>query len=169
MVLYSSEFIPALSIMRWMLIGGYFRIVSWVLAIPMLAYADMKTFFWTELIWDSLLLGFSATAVLGFHWLPGVGVGFVLLYSSYLVYTFWYTHRRFHLMLDRATVLQWLVGLILIVGASVQTWNDQQVQWPTLVFWLVLTLGFSGFVLNERERQGIMEIVLRKVWGTQIQ
>ena len=47
-ILYSKEFLPSFDIIQWMLIGDYFKAVGWVLATPMLAFADLRMFFWTE-------------------------------------------------------------------------------------------------------------------------
>src|SRR5207302_2757346 len=41
-LVFSDELIPALSVMRWMLIGDLLKGVSWVLALPMLASRHLR-------------------------------------------------------------------------------------------------------------------------------
>jgi antigen flippase len=43
-MLYSSAFHTASAYLRWTLIGDYFKVTAWVLAMPMLAAADMGMF-----------------------------------------------------------------------------------------------------------------------------
>jgi O-antigen/teichoic acid export membrane protein len=152
-VLYSNDFLPALEIIQWMLIGDFFKVTSWVLAYPMLAYADMVTFFWSELLSSGLSLGLSALALFALRWLPGIGVGFMLIYAGYLAFTLYYTRRRHHLTLETSTVLQWLGGLALIIGASIQTWGDTQVRWSAAILWIVTALAFSGLTVSKEERE----------------
>ncbi len=158
-LLYSGEFLPALQIMRWMLIGDYFKVVSWVFSFTMIAYADMKTFFWTEVLWGGLTLGCALLVLQGLNSLQGIGVNFLALYVAYLAYTLFYVRRRHHLILDRPVVLQWLVGLVLVIGASVQTWNETQVQWATAGLWISVALGSSWFALSNAERAKISRVL----------
>lgn len=160
--LYTAAFLPSLKIMRWMLIGDYFKVISWVFAIPMVAYADMRTYLWTEVLWGGLMLGGAAISVLGFHSLEGVGISFIGVYITYLGYTLFYVYRRHHLQLERRTVVQWLIGLAVVVSASAQTWNASQVNWVTAGFWLAVTLLFTGVVLNGDDRRRIRGVIVNR-------
>lgn len=85
-VLYSGAFLPAVSILQWQLLGGYFRLAGWTLGSPLLVVASPGVIIVQELIWDAAYL--SGVYVLG-RWLglPGIGVAFVgasLLHASVL-------------------------------------------------------------------------------------
>jgi PST family polysaccharide transporter len=160
--LYTAEFLPSLKIMRWMLIGDYFKVISWVFSFTMVAYADMRTYLWTEILWGGLMLGGAVISVLAFNSLQGIGLSFIVLYITYLGYTLYYVYSRHHLKLDRTTVVQWLIGLALVLSASAQTWNASQVNWVTAGLWLGVTLFYTWVILNNNERQKISGLILNR-------
>ena len=161
-LLYSEEFVPSLEIIRWMLIGDYLKVTSWVFSFTMVAYADMKTFLWTEILWGGLTLCSAVVAIQGMNLLEGVGIGFMILYLTYLAYTLHYVRSRHQLTLDRPAVMRWLGGLGLVCLVSVQTWNDTQVNWGTAWVWVVAALSFSWLGLRSSERGKLKEMLLRR-------
>ena len=158
-LLYSDEFVSSLTIMRWMLIGDYFKVTSWILAMPMIAYADMKTFFWTEVVWNGLSLVFNWMMLAELNSLQGVGVTFTLTYITYLMYTLYYVRSRHQFSLDRKLAFAWLLGLVLLLGASLQTWSDTIVNWMTSSLWIGAALMFSWLVLEHKERRRLIGFV----------
>lgn len=155
-LLYTSDFLPSLKIMRWMLIGDCFKVLSWVFGYTMIAYSDMRTYLMTEIIWGSLMLCGSAISVLSFNSLQGIGVSFIALYVTYLGYTCYYVYNRNYLKLDKRIIMQWLIGIILVLSVSTQTWNDSQVNWSWAMLWLIASLFFIYMVLNFSERQKLI-------------
>jgi O-antigen/teichoic acid export membrane protein len=157
--LYSSEFVDSLNVMRWMLVGDYFKVTSWILAAPILAFADMKTFLRVELAWNTGFLFLCALAVLGLNWLPGVGVAFLLLYIGNFLYALFYTCRRHHFTFQQGPCVQWLVGLMIVAGASASTWNDRQMQWPIALMWITISGLFSLLSFRSNERQRLLSAI----------
>jgi O-antigen/teichoic acid export membrane protein len=160
-VLYSGEFIPALEIIRWMLIGDYFKIAGYVVAMPVLAYADVKVFFWTELLANLSLAIFAALALSYFGSMQGIGVGFLLMYIAYSAYYLQYSRSRHRLRLTKAMTLPWVLGLALIVGASWYTWSDTRVAWFAAPLWICVAAAFSWVSLTRNEREVMLRMVLR--------
>ncbi len=161
-VLYTSEFIPALEIIRWMLMGDYFKVSSWVLAMPMLAYADMKSFFWTELFWNMGFLIMSSVAVFYYNDLQIIGIAFLLLYAIYFVYTIFYAYKKHKVVLANKVLVHWLLGLLLIVLASLQTWNNRNVDWISAPIWIGIAIGFSWMALNKNEKSKLSKMIYKK-------
>ena len=161
-LLYTAEFLPSLEVMRWMLIGDYLKVFSWVFAFTMIAYSDMRTYLWTEILWGTLTLIAAAVAVINFNSMQGIGVIFLFLYISYLGYTLYYVYQRHNLTLDATLMRQWLIGLVLVLGASAETWNATQVNWVTAGLWLMVTLLFSLSVLNKNERQKAQALIVTR-------
>jgi O-antigen/teichoic acid export membrane protein len=160
-VLYSDEFAPSLSIIRWMLIGDYFKAISWVLAMPMVAYADMRTFFWSEMLWNGGLIGFAGLAVSATGGISLIGVGFLVLYVGYLAFTVCYTARRHGFLPGVSTTLPWALGLSVVVAASLHTWNDQHVRPPVAILWIGLAVAFSLSTLSRGERTELVSLFQR--------
>ncbi|MDC3255850.1 O-antigen translocase [bacterium] len=78
-IFYSPEFVAAVDVLRWMVLGVFGRIVSWPLGFVILAKGKGKTFLFTELSANLFLLftTWFCTEQMG---LPGTGAAFALLY-----------------------------------------------------------------------------------------
>lgn len=116
-LLFAPEYLPATKIMHWMLIGDYFKVTSWVFAMPMLAYADLKTFFWTELTIYASFLALSMISLKYFNSLTGIGISFLVMYLGNSMFTWWYARSKYQLRLGKSS-LAWLVGLCMILIVS---------------------------------------------------
>ena len=160
-VLYTSAFMPALDIMRWMLIGDYFKVTSWVFALTMIAYADVKTFVCTEIVWGGLSVGGAAFALLYLDSLQGVGANFVCVHATYLVFILLYVTSRHHFVLDFPIARTWLIGLGLILAASAQTWTAVEVHPALAIAYIGVATCFSWTVLTTGERHGIRHALRR--------
>lgn len=113
-LLYSREFLPATHMMRWMLLGDFFKISSWVMAMPMLAYADMKPYVVSEFLWNAVFVFFSYTALKMGAGIESIGVIFMALYFLYFSYAYFYCTRKFELALTAKLKLTWLSGFIFL-------------------------------------------------------
>ncbi len=122
-LLFSSEFIPSLSLIRWLLIANYFKMLSWVLGFPMLAFKHLKVFFWTELFWNTAIL-------LGCYWslttldsIEGIGIFILGCYVSYLVFTLWFIWDKYNFLPSITTASVSIIGFLFVLAASAYTWN----------------------------------------------
>lgn len=121
--LFSQDFLPSLSLLRWLLIADYLKMLSFVLAYPMLAFNKLKMFFWTEMIWNTGL-------VLGCYWsltrsneLEGIGGVVVCCYASYLLFTLWFSWDCYKFIPSLLTSSVIISCLSLIILTSFYTWN----------------------------------------------
>ena len=117
-LLYSDSFRPAASLLRWTLVGDYLKVTSWVLAMPMLAVADMRAFVATDL---SVQAVFVVSAILlGRVFKPsgGAAIAFVACYAVNLAICYWYSCSRQEFRPTRALTMAWSGGLALVVGAA---------------------------------------------------
>jgi PST family polysaccharide transporter len=112
-VLYSSEFVPAVELLRWICVGMLLRIVAWPLGYIIVARAANKAFFWTEVAATLVHVGVAWILVprLG---LVGAGLAFFGLYlwHSGLVYLLVRSMSGFRF----SSVNIWLIALF--TGAS---------------------------------------------------
>jgi len=154
-LLYSSAFTPSLVIMRWMLIGDYFKVMSWVFSYTMLAYADIKTFIATETIWGLLTLGGAFMSVRFLHSLEMLGVIFLLLYVAYFAVMLRYVIWRHGIRFENHAILQPLAGFVVIVASSALTWNDTVVRWPVAVLCVGAAALASWLMLSAHERVSV--------------
>ena len=147
-LMYTDAFIPALDLVRWMLIGDYLKITSWILAIPALANQDMKTYVWTEIIWYFGFLLFSAISLLYFNEIQGVGIAFTVLYLGLAIYYLKYTEKKYQFRVHKALKIYWLIGFFLVLGASFLTWNDEVINMSYIAIWLIMSISFIWLIMR---------------------
>lgn len=148
-----------------MLIGDYLKTASWVMAMTIIAYADMKTYMWTEVSWWSAFLALSAISITGYDQMQGVGFAFMALYGLYLAYVFHYSRSRYGLTLTKRSVANWCIGLILVGISSWQTWNATSIDWITLVPWILAIFAFAWLSLLPAEREKLRKMLHIKGGG----
>lgn len=84
LLLYSEQFMPICAMIEWMMLGMFFRALSWCLSYTIAARGEAKKYFWNELI---TILYSLIMSILGYKYagFMGLGIGFFL---TYLIYTF---------------------------------------------------------------------------------
>lgn len=117
-LLYSREFDPAVSILRWQLLGDVLKVISFPLGYVLLALGAGKTFVLAETIATSVFL----SAIIVFLPLIGVsasGVAFLIMYIIYLPLVWWLARRRIGFRWARAVKAQMVLLAIaaLVVDA----------------------------------------------------
>jgi PST family polysaccharide transporter len=120
---YSDAFREAARYLRWTLIGDYLKVSSWVLSIPMLAAADMRSFLAADL---SAYAVFAAGAVAVGHFrgaAEGTAIAFMLMYAAHLAVCGSIAWRRYGFRPALRTVLIWSGGLLAVVLISAATWR----------------------------------------------
>jgi len=154
-LLYSREYMASLEMVRWMLIGDYLKITSWVLAIPAIVNADMKIYFWTETFWylGFLVLAWFSMVYLGE--LQGVGIAFIVLYLVLVVYYLQYVRRVCDLRISRDLLIPWLLGFLVVIMVSLQNWNSTSVDWLVASVSIVGSAVLVVVFLKKSEREKI--------------
>jgi O-antigen/teichoic acid export membrane protein len=142
-LLYSNQFSNSLGLMNWMLLGDFFKITSWVLVMPALDRLDMKTYFLSEAFWYLGFVLISAVSIIIYNKFEGVAFGFFILYAFLTFYYAIYNHKHYKYMLSKSLIFYWTVGLVIILGASLQNWNNSKVNWVTCALWFLISLIFS--------------------------
>jgi enterobacterial common antigen flippase len=86
-IFYSSQFFPAIELLRWVCLGMMLRVVSWPMGFIMMAKGRRIQFFWSEVAAYTL---FVSLVWLGVHFygLRGAGIGFFAgnLLQWFLIY-----------------------------------------------------------------------------------
>jgi hypothetical protein len=132
------------------------RLHGWVLAMPMIARADMKRFLAVEVVFNVGLLASALVAASEVRLLEIIGVGFLILYIGNLTYAFHYAHTRCHFAVDRGTAIRWVLGLFLLIAASLHTWQDIHVQWRVATAWILSAIVFSLLSVNAADRRDLV-------------
>jgi enterobacterial common antigen flippase len=77
---YSSRFLPAVEILRWICLGTLLQVVTWPMGYIIVAKARQALFFWCEAAWAIVSLALAWVSVSAFG-LKGAGIAF---FGSYI-------------------------------------------------------------------------------------
>jgi len=142
----------------------YLKATSWVLGMPMLAYADMKTFFWTEISWRLTFAGIVTWSLFQWKDIQGVGIGFLGLSAVYLLYALHYCRLRHALTLNKRIIGLWFAGLVVIVGASAAYWQKTVFSIGSGMRWIGIAVMVSLLGLKREEwRKGLRWLQTRNL------
>lgn len=116
-VLYTSDFSPAVEVLRWQLMGDILKIMSWPLGFVIIAAGAGKTFVGTEAAAMSVFaLGtFVGLPMIG---VTATGVAFLAMYITYFPVVYWQARRRIAFRLSDATRKEAIVLLLVAVAVD---------------------------------------------------
>jgi len=160
-LLYSDKFLPALEMIRWMLIGDYFKVSAFVLAFPMLAYADMRTFLWSETVFISIQALGVYIAIMHWGHMEGIGITFLIVYAAYFLFTISYCYQRFGFFLSKMLFSWWLGGLFLVTLVSIASWGQNSVNVGNALLFLVASGAMSWMLLSKHEQKWVLNFITK--------
>jgi len=161
-LLFSDAFMPALQQMRWMLIGDYLKVSVWIFTIPALMLLYLRVSFLGEVYWNIGLLFLAYISLHFFNGIEGIGIAYLLMYAFLLVYYYRFCQKELGYSVSPRVARHWVLGLSVIIAASVQTWDDVSVNYSLATFWVVLSLLLSWFSVARDERKKLILLLLCK-------
>jgi len=139
-ILYSTEFIEAADMMRWMLIGDYVKVSGWVFSIPMLAKRRLWPYLWLAICWDAVFLAAAGVVIWSGVSIEYIGAAYVLAQCVFTISSIAYWRNSEQFRLSAEDTWYWFAGLTIIVFASILKWIDRTVTFYDL-FWLLPVVG----------------------------
>lgn len=134
---YTVEFLPAVELLQWFVLGCLGRVISWPLGFIMLALGKGRWFFVTETLFNGLHMALIAAGLLVMG-IEGVALAFFILYLLYIATVYWVGHRL--------TAFRWSSGVqrMLIVLLTIVALSFVAARlvplWPATVLGLVSSL-----------------------------
>tara|TARA_B100000795_G_C22771588_1_gene428118 strand:+ start:158 stop:1612 length:1455 start_codon:yes stop_codon:yes gene_type:complete len=155
-LLYTNEFIESLTIMKWMLLGDFFKILSWLLAFLIIANKDMKVFLLLELISTSFLLFGVHISIKYFGTFESIGIIFMLIYIPYFIFTLIYNQLMHGLKLNKSIITFGSFGLLVIIASAINTWHALSVNYLVSSLNVIMSIIFTWLVLKQNERSWLL-------------
>ena len=144
-LLFSASLLPAVEVMRWMLIGDFFKAVSWVLSFPMIAYGHLKWFFWSEVLFSVGYAGACAGWLALGYGVAGLGALFLAMYVLYLAVMLVFVRSKLGYRIERGELARFAAGLAVILVVSVLTWDDKAVRVRAIAVGMLLSAAYVGW------------------------
>jgi PST family polysaccharide transporter len=157
-ILYSNRFIPALAILRWMLIGALFKTVSWIFATPVTARGELGLLIISEVAFNIVYTGAAIAFSNRYHSLQVVGICYMVAYMGYLGYYVLYIRSRYPCVIGVEELVMGVAGTAIVLFASYVVWNRTRLS-PYGLLLCMLALVGSWCVLSSRERAKVREAV----------
>jgi PST family polysaccharide transporter len=147
---YAREFLGAVGLLQWFVLGCLGRVISWPLGYVMLALGKGRWYLLTE---TSFNLVHAALIALGLHLygLEGVAAAFPAMYTGYIVTT--YLVSRHLIGFKWSAECTWLGLLALAALGAVFVAARMMPIWPATVFGLSLTLFATLLCLRRLARR----------------
>lgn len=116
-LLYSEEFKPAASVLRWQILGDVLKVISWPLGFIILASGDGRLFMLTESIAMAVFV-LVTWICLPLFGIEASGIGFFLMYLVYLSVVFWFGVKRIRFKWSIKAKRNLCILLVLIVTTT---------------------------------------------------
>lgn len=115
-LLYSAEFLPAVSLIHWFVIGAFFRIIAFPMSYVIIATGKSGWAILAESVFHvlNLLLMYVGLMTLG---VVGVSIAFAVAYSIYTVVVYTITRRLIDFAWTRSSLIISSSGLAVITGS----------------------------------------------------
>lgn len=144
-VFYTSEFLPAVELLQWFILGCLGRVISWPLGFVMLALNKGRWFLLTETSFNAL---HGALIAVGLHKFgtEGVAIAFFVTYVGYTLAVYGVSRHLIRFKWTAECIGLWLVsttalGATFIAGRLLPIW-------PATLLGLILTLLVGIFCLR---------------------
>jgi len=158
-LLFSQDLLPSLKVFRWMLLGDFLKVLSWVWAFPMLAYAEGKTFVILETT-TSLVWGFLAWVLFNhFPYIEILGQLFCGVYLFYSIVTLVYLGRRHAIQLPSGDWWGLARGILVITWASALFWQPGRLDPWRITLALVPCIANLWLTAGVKGRRGIWDLL----------
>jgi PST family polysaccharide transporter len=149
---YSKEFVQAAQLLLFLLIGDFIKICSWTLDMVVLSRANMKAYFFKELLIQCIFLLGAWIAVNKFGILSGIGVAYIVMYSLNLLILYVLTSNKYKFEID-AVVIRALIVCGTMVGFSGWLYSNEDsysILWRFC--WLFGVVILTAMLITKQER-----------------
>lgn len=146
-LLYTTEFDSTSSLLHWLLLGSFFKVISWPLGFVLLARGKGVLFFVSELAYNLVfvLIIYFFISILGIN---AIGVGYLIAYCLYLMMVYLFSCQLSLFRWSSENIKIKLISLIFIliifyVGQYQQNWL-----WIVGIPIFILSTSFSIYKFN---------------------
>ncbi len=158
-VFYTAEFLPAVELMQWFVLGCLGRVISWPLGFVMLALGKSRWFFATETIFIAIHGVLITLGLIAFG-IVGIAIAFLVTYIGYSLAVKAVGHQLTSFRWSTQSVQMSLYAL-LVLGVSLVIVSKMPL-WPATLLSCSLTLAASFYCLRGLvQRIGIDHQIVR--------
>lgn len=161
-LLYTSDFGDTVSILRWQLLGDFFKVASWPLSFILPAKGKSSLFFFIECVW---MITYLVIIWYGIpYWgIQSTGIAFFCAYVLYLFMNLFIANKINHFLWDKNVLC-----ILLCMGTavcSVMILEFIPGYFSSIVSFVIIVTIFSYSIITINREVGIMNYFQRKING----
>jgi O-antigen/teichoic acid export membrane protein len=156
-LLYSSEYEPTISIMRWMVPGDFMKSVTWIFGITLLARTNMKWFLFIELFFNGVLFILSLPSSRGLIPFEFFGLAYFLTSTLSFCVLFYHATRVERITIYKRNIRSFGINLVGILTLTCFFWNIPRSSVPMILGSVLVTLFFIIINFDRRDRGKIFD------------
>ncbi|RMB57449.1 O-antigen translocase [Dokdonia sinensis] len=149
-LLYSGEFAPTVSLVRWGILGMLFKAVSWSMGYIIIAKGDSSLFMKTAVGFNSILLALN---LIGYHFygLEGIGMSLLAYFVLHFITVKWLTSYRYGFKMASGFYRAFFICILFCAGAFAVTYIEALYLRYSLGFFITaLSCLYSYRLLDEK-------------------
>lgn len=148
-LLYSSDFIGATSLLQWQILGTFLKVLSWPMGFIILAKGKGPLFFISETLFYAVYL-LSSYLLFPLFGLEAAGIGYAMAYIIYLFWMFAITNQLCRFRWKKDVIIMSLINLFLVCATFyvIQNFNST-IGYVIISVLLIVSLTTSIVQLNK--------------------
>lgn len=150
LILYSDQFIPITGMIEWIMVGMFFRTISWCLSYSIIAMGETKKIMINEILTALYSLTLSILGYIFFNF-TGLGLAFCLTYIFYTIHMYIVCRKSFSILISKDVLLNTGICLIMLVVSVIILKITGYTMYRYIIgILLILTTGFVTYhMLNK--------------------
>ena len=149
-IIYSSEFLPVVNMLYFLLLGTFFKLITWIHGYVLISKGESRIFFINELLINIHMIIFIN---MGYYYygLIGLGMGYLFSYiiASLQTVILIFIKYKFKLKLNITILFICLLTIVSLIYILKVYFNTQISYWISLLL-LILTSAFCLFKLKTK-------------------
>lgn len=147
-ILYSNKFIGAVAVLKWQVVGDFFKIIAWPCGFVFLAKGLGKLYVFFSI---SYTIIYMAIVYLGWNYFGFLGIGLSFFIAQFLsmLFTYFYSNHKFGITINKSNLKVIVVFIILLIIAFYsQEYFKSYVRLLSSIIVLLVALTYSVYHLN---------------------
>jgi PST family polysaccharide transporter len=162
-LLYSSKFLGAVAILKWQVMGDFFKIISWACGYVFLAKGLGKLYILFSISYTIIYMGiiYIGWDYYGFF---GIGLSFFIAQFFAMLFTYLYSYVKFgiYISINNIKVIS-IVSVFLIIAFCSHEYFTGIFRFILSVFALCFSVGYSLYNLNSiMDLRGVFNRIMKK-------
>ena len=158
---YTSQFLPIVVFVQWVVLGMMFKAVSWSLGFIVLAKGDSKLYFYKEIV--SIIILLSCNIAGYYLWgLEGLGISFLIGFIFVYLYVYWMVYTKYEFRFTKGYYQIFISQFLLCVVAFLMAYF---IKFPFAYYTGTILFFVTGWISFREidKRMDVMQLIRKRM------